>query len=470
MKRRYLLLISSLSLLAILGAYPTYTLYGAFGIGNMYEDSFLGELKYKMERLEQTEGKRIVLVGGSALPFGIRSELLEEQFDGYTAVNLGMYASLGSQVMLDLAKARINEGDIFIISPEQHKQTLSSYFDATPMWQALDGAFGYFNLLSASYKEEMVLALPEFANSKYLYSRIGAPEGDGVYAKDSFDEYGDISSSLPSYNSMALGYDPNNRINFDSDVIESDFIDAMNSFYHYAYNRGASVYYHFAPSNELAVDENDSVDDYYDYLSSKLDFPILGDPNDSIFDSGWFFDTNFHLNNSGAILNSVRLIDDLKVALDDDSPTDIDIPDMPIVPDRELVDGDDSDLSCFLYEEKDDCYLITGLSDEASNRDSLIVPTKYNDKPIIAFSSSTFQNSGLTSLTIQSNIEYIEDASFSGSSISSLYIQNENPSGISVGNNLLDGSSLTIYVPEESYSRYLTNYFWSQYANSLQPM
>ena len=56
--------------------------------------------------------------------------------------------------------------------------------------------------------------------------------------------------------------------------------------------------------NRSALDSTDP-DTFYDHLRTHLHFPILGDPNRSILDSGWFFDTSFHLNAAGACISPV---------------------------------------------------------------------------------------------------------------------------------------------------------------------
>ena len=53
--------------------------------------------------------------------FGIESPLLEEAFPGYQAVNLGMYADLGTKITLDILADSLQEGDIVILAPEQKR-------------------------------------------------------------------------------------------------------------------------------------------------------------------------------------------------------------------------------------------------------------------------------------------------------------------------------------------------------------
>ena len=119
-----------------------FLLFCGFGLPAQFGNTFMGELKSKYERLKSTEGKRIVLIGGSGAAFDCDSSMLEEFFPSYEIVNFGMYAGLGTKAVLDLSESYIHEGDIVIFSPEQSEQTLSDYFNGEYMWQAVDGAFG----------------------------------------------------------------------------------------------------------------------------------------------------------------------------------------------------------------------------------------------------------------------------------------------------------------------------------------
>ena len=94
-----------------------------------YTDTFVGELNEKVERLNSIDEPKIVVVGGSSVAFGLDSALLEK-YTGMPVVNFGLYAALGTKVMLDLSRGGIKEGDIVILAPELDAQTLSLYFSS----------------------------------------------------------------------------------------------------------------------------------------------------------------------------------------------------------------------------------------------------------------------------------------------------------------------------------------------------
>ena len=100
-------------LLAVLLTAPLWVLpvVGAVLPRNSHENDFTAAIVDKYDRLNAVEGKKIVFVGGSSLPFGLRCDLVEGELPDYTAVDFGLYAALGTVVMMDLSLSGISEGD-----------------------------------------------------------------------------------------------------------------------------------------------------------------------------------------------------------------------------------------------------------------------------------------------------------------------------------------------------------------------
>lgn len=437
-----------------------------------YEDTFLGEMKYKMKRLTETQGKRIIVIGGSSVPFSVKSRLLEESFPGYSIVDFGLYADMGTTVMLDWAQEELRCGDIVIISPEQNEQALSCYFSGEDIWQASDGCLGLIPRLTYRRYEKLAASLPIFAGKKIYYALTNSPQPEGVYARASFNEYGDIDCAGREYNIMSQGYDPNHRISFSREIISDEFLEEINSFAGEAAAKGAQVYYRFAPMNELALEEGasrQSIDSYYDALMEALTFPILGDPHTCILESGWFYDTNFHLNDSGTVVFTKGMIEDLKVAFGDTSPTALNLPAMPRAPGA-AIDGDSSCADCFTYIRNGEGWAIDGLTDKGASSASLIIPTTFEGEPVTGMAETLFHgNPALRELTIQPNIGTLIDGMFSGcSSFEKLLLTGE-PADYVVGGSLTDGADFQIYVPAEAIDAFRRHYSWQKYDSLFVP-
>ena len=93
-------------------AIPLSLLGSVFLTPSRYDETYYGELTHMVRRLKDTEGKRIIFVGNSAMAFGILPELIRAEIPGYTAVVFGLYGAIGTKAMINLSKAGIREGDI----------------------------------------------------------------------------------------------------------------------------------------------------------------------------------------------------------------------------------------------------------------------------------------------------------------------------------------------------------------------
>src|SRR5690348_8879721 len=79
-------------------------------------DNYLAATRDKEWRLATLPGPRVVFVGGSNLPFGLDSDVIERQ-TGRRVVNMGLYVHLGLEFMLNEASAGLREGDVVVLVP-----------------------------------------------------------------------------------------------------------------------------------------------------------------------------------------------------------------------------------------------------------------------------------------------------------------------------------------------------------------
>lgn len=414
--------------LAVILAEQVFFLICGFGLPVQFGDTFMGELKSKYERLKETSGKRIVLVGGSGVAFDCDSALMDDFFPSYEIVNFGMYAGLGTKAVMDLSENYIHEGDIVILSPEQSEQTLSDYFNGEYMWQAADGAFGMLRNIKSENFETMLGNFPRFALEKLNYVMKGQkPQTDSIYQKKSFNTYGDIELDTCRENILPNGYDVNQKVRFTEDVVQPEFMDYMNDWAKRLEKKGAVVWYRYCPVNKLSVEDMDDLAAYDVFLRQKLDFPVIGNPENSLMEAEWFFDTNFHLNQPGKEVNTVQLIRDMKAMLGDDRAVTVELPEKP-----HRTWGEVS-AETRIWTAKD---------------------------------SETYQ--GEETIVIPENVTQIEDYAFSNcAGLKQIVLEQKDPSKCIVGQHLLDGTGAEILVPQMSVDSYKRNYFWSVYAGRI---
>lgn len=470
MKKKIIIIIVTIALLLSI---PGTLLVWGLALPAQYGGAFLGELKHKVRMLEVTPGPRIILVGGSGAAFGVDSALMERELPGYSVVNFGMYAALGTTVMLDLSQPHIREGDIVLLIPEQQEQTLSDWFDPAVMWQGLDGAFDLLRLLPKDKLERLAGAFPAFAGQKFSCFLQGQPlQPQGIYRRDSFDEKGDISSPLCARNEMPGGFDASTPIRFDTDMVTEAFARRVRDYAQAVSVAGAVLWYAPCPMNGAAVENVENIDGFYAALQEKLGIPLIGDPHDFILDAGWFYDTNFHPNSSGKTVYTKALIRAVKAMLGDNSPTDIPLPEMPELAEPGIGAGDDGDGPCFTYGEQSGALTVTGLTGEGLERAALTVPAAWEGKPVSAIGPGAFSGAEhLQKIAIQPSVHTISDGAFDGcAALEQIIIQSARPSACRVGQGLLDGTPAKIYVPGEALSAYRTDYFWSVHGADIRPI
>lgn len=469
MKKKIIIICVTIALLLSL---PGILLVWGFALPAQYGDTFLGELKYKVRLLEETPGRRIVLVGGSGIAFGADSALMERELPGYSVVNFGMYAALGTTVMLDLSRPLLREGDIVLLIPEQQAQTLSGWFDPAVMWQGLDGDFDLLRLLPQDKLERLMGAFPAFTGQKFAcFIQGGPPRPEGVYRRDAFNERGDVVSPLCGRNEMPGGYDATTPIRFDPDMVAEAFAQSVRDYAAAAEQAGATVWYAPCPMNAAAVEAPEQIDEFYTALPERLGVPLAGDPRAFLLDAGWFYDTNFHPNASGKTVYTRQLIRAVKAMLGDSSPTDIPLPALPEPAGATGWTGDDRDGACFTYEEQAGVLAVTGLTAAGRCREALSVPSVWEGKPVSSIGPNAFTGAeDLLEVTIQPNIKAIDGRAFNGcAALERVIMQSSQPVSCRVGQGLLDGTDAKIYVPQTALSAYRTDYFWSAHAGRIRP-
>lgn len=474
MKKRIIIFV--IYLLTALLVIPSVIAIVGFATPPQFSATYYAVLGDMYTRLKNTDGKKIVIIGTSSVAFGVDSALMESELalagENYSVVNFGLYGALGTKVMLDLSEKQIKSGDIVIFAPEPHPQAMSLYFSAREMWYAADSDFSLLKALKKENISEMTGEFPSYTANKFGRLKTQPASGSGIYARDSFDGRCDLKNYERAYNIMSGGYDANNIVGFDCTGIDVAFIEYVNGYYDRIKKRGAEMYFSFAPVNQKGlVCSEEEIESYYKFISENFDCGVISDPNKYIMEKEWFYDSNFHLNSAGMTVRTVNLLNDIKNALGITVPTTVEIPEKPSVPEKPSTgDGDNSFADCFEYEPDGSEYIITAMKATAKDKEYITIPFSYNGKPVVAFNTDVFVgNANLREVVIQENINILYNGSFEGCArLNKLILKNGDPSLIGVGQKLLYGADeCKIYVSESAFGAYVSNYFWSFYAERL---
>lgn len=458
-----------------------------FFIPPQFDLSFLGELKYKVDRLYSIDEPKIVIVGGSSVPFGVDSALMEEMI-GMPVVNFGLYATLGTKMMLDLSIGAIKKGDVVVIAPETDPQTYSLYFNAEAAWQAVDSDFSILAKMSGDDYPAMLGGFWKYTYQKVKYALSGEHlDPSGIYNRASFNEYGDISYERP-FSVMTLGYDPKMTVRFSPDIISPDFINYVNEYTKKAEKKGAAVFFSFSPVNEDGIDESttlETLDEFSSFIDENFTAKRISDPNSFIYRSGYFYDSNFHLNDAGMTLHTVTLAKDIAAALGRELLKDVEIPPVPVKPDDPIVPFDEFDENekYFTFAEmvvggKLVGYKIVGTADAGKAERTLTTPTVYNKIPVIMIGAGAFDGCDiLEEITVARSVRELENGAFSGApKLTKIHILEPDPELLTVDcfvadprDGLCRGMSdkARFCVPADAVNDYQLGYFWAKYRDFI---
>ena len=304
-----------------------------------YSNSFVGALNEKYDRLHSINEPKLVVLGGSSVVFGVDSEIIEK-YTGMPVVNFGLYAALGTKLMLDLSRSAIGEGDVVVLSPELDPQTMSLYFSAEQTLRALDDDFSMFRDIDSENRLSLLGGMWRFATDKLELLRTGRViDPPGVYNAKNIDGRGDLTYPTPE-NVMPEYYDSNKRITLTEDILDSEFIDYLNDYIAYCEGRGATVLFAYCPMNERALvrpysDEAMNTEarrEFHGYLSSVIKCEVIGNIEEAVMDAAYFYDSNFHLNDAGRRTRTIWLTEDILSAMNIDASVEEELPEKPALP------------------------------------------------------------------------------------------------------------------------------------------
>ena len=437
-----------------------------------YEASFNSALSDKIDRIKSIEGRKIVVVGGSSVAFGLDSEKLE-QYTGIPVVNFGLYAAIGTKLMMDLADDYIGKGDIVVLAPELDTQALSLYFSAENTLMAADGDFSVLKGMGSDNILSLLGGMWDLARGKLRISKKGGLSTDslGIYQSQYFNEYGDFTYERTE-NVMDGYYLPNNMIDLNKETYSADFdefCDYVNDYVKRVKKKGATVCFSYCPMNSLALVEGsmDRAQEFAEFLDSKLDCDFISYINDYILDPGYFFDTNYHLNDAGVTVRTIRLAKDIRLQYSIlDNPITDKEPAAPDLPFADVVfEGEDENAKYFVYSDNPNgSKCIIGLSELGKTMTELTLPLGVDGRIVSSVSASAFANSSVEKIVISadSNVTQLMNGAFAGASeLSSLWIYKKSGDEINPPVDFRGvASDFIVHVPIGS--DFSIHYFWSE--------
>ena len=286
-------------------------------------------IELKHERLEQIDTRKIVLIGGSNLSYGVDSKMLQ-QATGCPVVNMGMNGYFGVRYMLEEVKPHINPTDIVVLSFEY--DNLFKSVDGTPSSHlAITKAYPrVFSYLSFEQKLRAIAAIPTVAQAKIIrliteaivvskrpftgksYEIEGPANMYVIESLKSFSPEGDLVGHL----GVDWPHDREEAVVPKGASIDPEMIALMRGFAEEIKKRGVPVIVSYTPFLREAYNELQSHLAQFDGMV-KSSPPLIAPspPSAFVYDQNMFFDTVYHLNQQGRSLRTQKIIQDLQTTL-----------------------------------------------------------------------------------------------------------------------------------------------------------
>ncbi len=281
----------------------------------------------KHDLLAMDAPRKIVLVGGSNLSFGIDSNVLTE-ITGCPVVNMGMNGYFGARFMTEEVKPYLKPGDIVVMAWEYDNYFKTVDGASNDLLMVTKANPNTFNYLTTEQKLGVISQYPQVAQQKIvrvigdlhqmtreLRGKMSGEEEavadphafDGGYS--GFDpKTGDLHGHLQS---VSLP-EPADGADITAVPMDPGVLPLMRAFANEQEARGVNVMVSFTAVMDSYYRKHQPVLDKLD-TDLKVNFPkeVEGSVTDYMFAKPLHFDTVYHLNAEGRAIRSQRLAQDI---------------------------------------------------------------------------------------------------------------------------------------------------------------
>jgi len=275
------------------------------------KEALMASLIDKHRLLESTDSPKIVLVGGSNLPFGIDSKLIDENFN-YGVVNSALTGGMGLNFMLSFVKPSLKKGDIVVLALEY--QILNNKRGSFMALNQALGEYPYALKYVSPFKNQIEPGTIMHTIQRRTLDFLGLSRNStkNSLSRTGFNEYGDLVQHLDKEPWLVQ----KKRYKLKYKTPKPEIINVLNNFYRYCHERGIIVYMTFAPfPRPLKSDSGKKGDEWVKDIQRDLLIPIISNPDNYLFPDNYFWGNVYHLNAVGRKERTQILIKDLKAAI-----------------------------------------------------------------------------------------------------------------------------------------------------------
>jgi hypothetical protein len=305
--------------------YPAWLLVGALFtvaalVGGLYLsfDNRLEDGRWVAECLEKksqavlNRSPKLVILSGSNALFGFSARRLSEKYD-IESVNAAVHAGLGIDYMLHYARRYFAPGRLFVL-PLEYELYGKTSSEAVYQYQVIGFDPGYFLSLPLSQKLDFAMQLSIYDRARLLLARIFPyPRNDiDGFQSRTLNSWGDETKNENTDRKPAMLARLRAKRSAKYAINEAAW-DELVAFARDADAAGSRVVLAYPNIYVKAIDFDLNRRFFVELeeKAAKRGIPIIGHPNDSVFNEEFAFDTIYHQNSLGQTVATDRLYKDL---------------------------------------------------------------------------------------------------------------------------------------------------------------
>lgn len=280
-----------------------------------YSGTAEGTFCVKYERLRTLNGKKLIFVSGASGLHSINSKTIEKAFSGYSVLNYGTNENTSLLFYLDVIDNYIGKDDIVVHSPEFNKSLAMGDNTITPkLFRANEQCYDIFREVDMTKYTGFWTAFGRFQkgdpNDTGFIPAIHRDGKEYQLPCADINAYGDWNQSKDAPTADSFG---SATQLLDTSILSYANLNAINA---EIVKKGGKLLMSFAARDRetlspLVANQNE-FDKFTRYCEDKLDYPIISNIGQYMIEHAYFWDSENHCNDDGAIFVTERLIENLR--------------------------------------------------------------------------------------------------------------------------------------------------------------
>ncbi len=271
--------------------------------------SYYAALADKDSLVRRTAPPRLILTGGSSLPFSINSLEISRAL-GLPVIDLGLHAGFGLKFILNQIEASMKEGDRLVIVPEYElfspghingSADLASVAVFCPESLRFINSPGQYLTLFRYFPEALKNRLHEIY--RVWFETGGGKDIFPVYSRNAFNAEGDIRDYLTPV------FERVNYADYPRFAAGEKSFSLLRAFAARAAAMNVKVFFMYPAVTETYYRQHrDTIKGIAEKMRGISGLTLVGAPEDFVFPEKFFYDTVYHLNADGRKVRTQKLI------------------------------------------------------------------------------------------------------------------------------------------------------------------